>query len=88
MAGRYGDQLLLSLRTFEPTAHAGELVREVVGERGSAGGHGTMAGASLDVRTLSEAEYDSLLTSLFNDLCAALGVASSDSIPLIGKGEG
>ncbi|MEE9206956.1 MAG: DHH family phosphoesterase [Gemmatimonadota bacterium] len=88
VAGRYGDQLLLSLRTFEPTAHAGELVREVVGERGSAGGHGTMAGASLDVRTLSEAEYDTLLESLFDDLCTVLGAESSDSIPLIGKDEG
>lgn len=88
VAGRYGDQLLVSLRTFDPTAHAGELVREIVGERGSAGGHGTMAGASLDVRTLSEDEYDSLLGSLFNDFSAALGVGSSDTIPLIAKEEG
>lgn len=82
-SGRYHDDLLLSLRALNPEAHAGELVREVVRERGSAGGHGTMAGAQLGVRQLSEAEVEELETSLFNDLCAALGVAEKEAEPVI-----
>ncbi|MGW8283333.1 MAG: DHH family phosphoesterase, partial [Gemmatimonadota bacterium] len=50
--GRYLDGLYISVRAFNPDAHAGNLVREVVGDRGSAGGHGEMAGARVDVGQL------------------------------------
>ncbi|MCL7962693.1 MAG: DHH family phosphoesterase [marine benthic group bacterium] len=82
-AGRYRDGLYLSLRTLNPDAHAGDLVRRVVGDRGSAGGHGEMAGARLDVSRLSADEYDELLSSLFDEFCAELGVADEPRIPLV-----
>ncbi len=82
-AGRHQDSLLLSLRTYDPTAHAGALVLSVVGERGSAGGHGEMAGARIDVRNLSEAEYETLVGELFEHFCEALGVSDLEACPLI-----
>ncbi len=82
-AGRYRDGLYLSLRTFDPGAHAGDLVQRVVGDRGSAGGHGEMAGALIDVARLSSEEYDGLLRSLFDDFCILLGVGDEPRIPLV-----
>lgn len=82
-SGRFHDDLLFSLRTYEAGAHAGELVQEVMAGRGPAGGHGTMAGARIDVRQLGEAEYEELVRSLFTDFCAALGVADEARVPII-----
>jgi nanoRNase/pAp phosphatase (c-di-AMP/oligoRNAs hydrolase) len=82
-AGRYKDGLYISLRTFDPAAHAGDLVRVVVGNRGSAGGHGEMAGARIDVSRLSTEEYDELLESLFDEFCGQLGVSDQPRDPLI-----
>ncbi len=45
--GIYEDRLIVSLRTSERDARAGELLRRIVGEKNRAGGHGMMAGGSL-----------------------------------------
>ncbi|MDT8436482.1 MAG: DHH family phosphoesterase [Gemmatimonadota bacterium] len=82
-AGRYGSDVLLSLRTYEQGAHAGDVVRAVVGERGSAGGHGEMAGARLSAGHLRPAEVEDLVASLFEDVCVALGVEEEPREPLI-----
>jgi nanoRNase/pAp phosphatase (c-di-AMP/oligoRNAs hydrolase) len=82
-AGLYRDGLYLSLRTFHRDAHAGDLVRSVVGDRGSAGGHGEMAGARLDVSRLTPDEYEELLDSLFEEFCEQLGVEDQPRVPLV-----
>jgi nanoRNase/pAp phosphatase (c-di-AMP/oligoRNAs hydrolase) len=82
-AGRHADSLLLSLRTLDPHAHAGEVVLEVVGDRGSAGGHGEMAGARIDLRGLKETEIEHLLQELFDDFCERLGVMELEPEPLV-----
>jgi nanoRNase/pAp phosphatase (c-di-AMP/oligoRNAs hydrolase) len=52
--GEYEDDLFFSLRTGDRRMNAGRLIRDVIEARGgSAGGHGTMAGARLPVRGLS-----------------------------------
>ena len=45
--GRFGEDLLLSIRTNYERANAGRIIRRIVGESGRAGGHGMMAGAKL-----------------------------------------
>ncbi len=40
----HGDRLYLSIRTTNPRADAGNLMRRLIGRRGKGGGHGTMAG--------------------------------------------
>jgi nanoRNase/pAp phosphatase (c-di-AMP/oligoRNAs hydrolase) len=54
--GEFEDALYYSLRTSDRRMNAGRLIREVIEAKGgSAGGHGTMAGARLSVRDLSAA---------------------------------
>ena len=42
--GRYGDRIYMSIRTTNPRADAGALMRRLVGKRGKGGGHGMVAG--------------------------------------------
>jgi nanoRNase/pAp phosphatase (c-di-AMP/oligoRNAs hydrolase) len=82
-AGRYEDSLLISLRTHTPDAHAGDLVQSVVGARGSAGGHGEMAGARIDLASMPDEEAERLLQELFRTFAAALHVDAQPRESLI-----
>jgi nanoRNase/pAp phosphatase (c-di-AMP/oligoRNAs hydrolase) len=42
--GLFGDRVYLSIRTTNPRADAGQLMRRLVGRRGKGGGHGMAAG--------------------------------------------
>ena len=46
--GHYNDEVVLSLRTTNTLLNAGEVLRSLVAEKGTAGGHGMMAGGKLD----------------------------------------
>ncbi len=81
--GRYRDDILISVRTYKPDAHAGELVRTAVGEHGSAGGHGMLAGAQISTRGLSETEIDALQAEVLGALLRELGVDSEPERPII-----
>jgi len=48
--GTFGKDLILSVRAKCARANAGKLVRTIVGDRGTAGGHGTMAGGHIPLR--------------------------------------
>ena len=84
--GRYQDQLLLSLRTYRPDAHAGSLVRDVIGDRGSAGGHGTLAGGQVELKSLSEEDVEALREEIVRDLLEALEADGEEPQPLIEAG--
>jgi nanoRNase/pAp phosphatase (c-di-AMP/oligoRNAs hydrolase) len=49
--GRYKEKLILAVRTRNPRGGAGKLVRKIVGEQGSAGGHSSMAGGQIPLHT-------------------------------------
>ena len=87
-AGLYQQDLLLSLRAHRPDAHAGDLVLRVVGERGSAGGHGEMAGARIRLSGTPDAEPDRLIEDLFDEFAAALEVSGLPKESLIGSSPG
>jgi nanoRNase/pAp phosphatase (c-di-AMP/oligoRNAs hydrolase) len=53
--GTHGDRLYLSIRTTNPRADAGNLMRRLTGKRGKGGGHGTMAGGWIPIEDGSEA---------------------------------
>lgn len=44
VTGRFGDRVYLSIRTTNPRAQAGQLMRRLVGRHGKGGGHGMIAG--------------------------------------------
>ncbi len=58
--GVYKDELILAIRTRSPRDKAGSLALRVVGDLGSAGGHGVMAGGQilLDGRAAEELAAD------------------------------
>lgn len=73
VTGRYDGRLCLSLRTNIETREAGEILRDICGDRARAGGHGRIAGGSFEVgRTAGEsawrAEENALLIRLLDRL--------------------
>jgi nanoRNase/pAp phosphatase (c-di-AMP/oligoRNAs hydrolase) len=74
--GRYQGDLYYSVRTTDRRANAGKLIREVIEPRGgSAGGHGSMAGARLPAADLKPAALRRLSAAVLKDFRAAFGVA-------------
>lgn len=54
--GAYRDDLILAVRTWSRRGGAGQLAQEIVKDRGTAGGHGTMAGGQISLdRDIPEA---------------------------------
>lgn len=53
--GVYNDSLVLAVRSRSRRTGAGQLVRAVVGDMGIAGGHGTMAGGQVPLRSADPA---------------------------------
>lgn len=82
-SGRYRDRLLVSIRTYDGQAHAGRLIQGAIGERGSAGGHGTLAGGQIDLRGLDDAETEAVREAVLRDLLTALGADPDVSTPLV-----
>jgi nanoRNase/pAp phosphatase (c-di-AMP/oligoRNAs hydrolase) len=70
--GHHRNTVFLSVRTDITTAHAGELIRRLVGPSGAGGGHGMVAGARLYAQVHEEREmreiYDRLVARLATDL--------------------
>jgi nanoRNase/pAp phosphatase (c-di-AMP/oligoRNAs hydrolase) len=54
--GRFGDRVYLSIRTTNPRAEAGALMRRLLGRRGKGGGHGRTGGGWIDVAKTPEPE--------------------------------
>jgi nanoRNase/pAp phosphatase (c-di-AMP/oligoRNAs hydrolase) len=73
----------MSLRTEADNARAGSVMRQVVGNDGAAGGHGTMAGARLFARVSSEAQLAVTFKDMVQRLLAALGHPADPGDPLL-----
>jgi nanoRNase/pAp phosphatase (c-di-AMP/oligoRNAs hydrolase) len=73
--GRYAGALWFSLRTSDLRKNAGRTIRRVIEERGgSAGGHGSMAGARLPIEGLSQAAEGRLRAALVRAFLRAFKV--------------
>ncbi len=73
--GEYDDALFFSLRTSDRRMNAGRLIRDVIEAKGgTAGGHGSMAGARLPVKGLSAAAKRKLQDEVVRDFLRAFGV--------------
>ena len=72
--GEYEDQLFFSLRTSDRRMNAGRLIREVIEVKGgSAGGHGSMAGARVPLAGISLAARKRLKSDLVLAFLEAFG---------------
>jgi nanoRNase/pAp phosphatase (c-di-AMP/oligoRNAs hydrolase) len=73
-AGVYQDQLLLSLRSKRPRARAGEMLRQVVGKLGRAGGHDRRAGGSIPLASTSPSAIEQMQSELRRRMLKALHI--------------
>jgi len=82
--GQYEGNLYFSLRIRDRRKNAGKLIREVIEERGgSAGGHGSMAGARLPVKGLSRPARQKMLREVQERFLEEFGVATRKSRKLV-----
>lgn len=72
--GVYGDQLILSVRSVDPDARAGDMLRSVVGKLGKAGGHDRRAGGSIKLASTSPSAIDDLQAELRRRFLKALRI--------------
>ncbi len=78
--GRHQNQIALSVRTSNPDAHAGRLARRVARGIGTAGGHGSMAGAQVPIKRDA---YDETLAEVRRRLLAELEVLDTASESIV-----
>ena len=82
--GEYEDSIFYSLRTSDRRMNAGRLIREVIESKGgSAGGHGTMAGARISVKGLSAAARRRLREEIVRSFLDAFGVKARKGKKLV-----
>lgn len=70
--GRFDDRVYLSIRTTNPRADAGALMRRLVGRRGKGGGHGMIAGGWISVDRTPGGDPGTLQKVLARRLARAL----------------
>jgi nanoRNase/pAp phosphatase (c-di-AMP/oligoRNAs hydrolase) len=81
--GTYRSQLYLSLRTNDRRMNAGRMIRDILeGRGGSAGGHGSMAGARLPL-TGNRARREAVKREIVNKLLEGFGVQDERPVPLL-----
>jgi len=73
-AGVHEDRLILSLRTTLPHAQAGELLRQVVGKLGRAGGHQRRAGGVIVLPSTAPSAIEDVQAELRRRLLKALHI--------------
>jgi len=73
-AGVYEDKLILSLRTAIRGSRAGEVLRQVVGKLGKAGGHDRRAGGTIHLPSTSPTAIEDMQAELRRRLLKALRI--------------
>jgi nanoRNase/pAp phosphatase (c-di-AMP/oligoRNAs hydrolase) len=73
-AGVYQDKLILSVRTVRPRAGAGEMLRQVVGKLGKAGGHDRRAGGTIYLPSKTATALEQVQAELRRRLLKALHI--------------
>jgi nanoRNase/pAp phosphatase (c-di-AMP/oligoRNAs hydrolase) len=81
--GHYRGNVYLSVRTDVPNAHAGGLIRQLVGENGAAGGHGAVAGGKLHVECDSDEGLGPLYQHLVDRMAELLKIPNKKSQPML-----
>jgi nanoRNase/pAp phosphatase (c-di-AMP/oligoRNAs hydrolase) len=86
-AGVYQDQLILSARTCLPHGRAGEILRQVVGRMGCAGGHDRRAGGSIALPSTSATAIEQVQGDLRRRLLKALHIEECRGQRLVSRKE-
>jgi nanoRNase/pAp phosphatase (c-di-AMP/oligoRNAs hydrolase) len=81
--GEYQETLYVSLRTTDPAANAGELIRRVVAGMGSAGGHASMAGGQVPMNSFTSEEKEGVKRTFVEEMLREAGVEDLEGVPLV-----
>lgn len=81
--GVYEDRMLLSIRTSDLKSDAGEIIERIVGKRGTAGGHSTMAGGQIPLGKVSEKEKKNLAEQILRRYLKVLKQDTEKEIALV-----
>ncbi|MBF0254338.1 MAG: DHH family phosphoesterase [Candidatus Omnitrophica bacterium] len=82
--GRYDNRILASVRTSSRKANAGAFLRSLVGKRGTAGGHGLLAGGQIVCQSTSDLSCDQYEKDLRLKFFKKLGFKEgAEMIPLL-----
>lgn len=81
--GHYNDGVILSIRTTSHLLNAGEIIKRLVAGRGTAGGHGMMAGGKLDNVPLETAALKEIEDYLTKRLLGELSIGDVMPVRLI-----
>ncbi len=86
-AGVCEDKLVLSARAAVADAHAGELLKQVVGELGRAGGHDRRAGGTILLPSTSASAVEQMQAELRRRLLKALHIDECRGHRLVSRRE-
>jgi nanoRNase/pAp phosphatase (c-di-AMP/oligoRNAs hydrolase) len=81
--GRWGKQIYVSMRTEPSQRRAGGLMRQLIGNEGAAGGHGTTAGGRLFAQVTSDVDQQKAFEHLVYRLLELTGRVGAPRVPLI-----
>lgn len=81
--GEYHSTLYVSLRTGDPDANAGEMMRAVISGTGSGGGHPSMAGGQVPLTGFLADEKSAAKRTFVEDFLRRLGVDGEPPEPLV-----
>ncbi len=71
--GRYNDKIIVSIRTTNTKGEAGRFLRRLIGKRGTAGGHGMIAGGQVHCATMEHEYCMKMETEIIQDFLKKLG---------------
>lgn len=71
--GRYKDRLVVSIRTTNVKGNAGTFLRHLIGKRGTAGGHGMIAGGQIPCASMDHEGFMKLEEELVRNFLKKLG---------------
>ena len=86
-AGVYRDKLILSVRTALPRGRAGEMLRQVVGKLGRAGGHDRRAGGCITLPSTAPSAIEQMQGELRRRLLRALHIDECRGQRLVSRKE-
>jgi len=86
-AGVYNDKLILSVRAAVEKAEAGEMLKQVVGELGRAGGHDRRAGGTITLPSTAPSAIENVQSELRRRLLKALHIDECRGHRLVSRRE-
>jgi nanoRNase/pAp phosphatase (c-di-AMP/oligoRNAs hydrolase) len=81
--GRFKKMLFMSLRSSNPKAKAGKIIKQLVPDQNNAGGHDTLAGGRISLDNLQEDEITILEIKISQQFAKLMGYANVEWKPLI-----